>query len=71
MTVDEAKQLRYREALINTETKKRWYVNGAVKVWITRPEQVRVPIKHGLWTYGYLTESNAFLFVKEFDHGTD
>jgi hypothetical protein len=33
-------------------------VNGAPKLWKTRPESVRVPYKYGLYEYGYLTESD-------------
>ncbi len=34
----------------------RWKVNGKVKVWKSRPDQVRIPVKNGLYNYGYVTE---------------
>jgi hypothetical protein len=66
MTVEEAKQLKIREPLINRLDGKRWYVNGAVKTWKTRPDKVRVPLKHGLYAYGYLTQYNCKFFEKEY-----
>lgn len=46
---------------LNTHFKK-WRVNGKCKTWKTRPDEFKLPIKHGLWTYGYLTHENAHLF---------
>lgn len=34
-------------------------VNGACKTWKRRPEAFRLPVKHGLREYAYVTESNA------------
>ena len=46
----------------------RWRVNGQTKTWKTRPDEFRVPIKHGLWDYDYLTHDNAhMLFINEHD----
>jgi hypothetical protein len=39
-----------------------WRVNGKCKTWKTRPEEFKLPIKHGLYSYGYLTHENAHLF---------
>jgi len=33
--------------------------NGKTKTWVTRPDEFRVPIKHGLREYGYITQTNA------------
>jgi hypothetical protein len=33
--------------------------NGATKTWKTRPTEFSIPIKHGLYTYGYITQDNA------------
>jgi hypothetical protein len=65
MDLKEAKTLKYREALICESDGSRWYVNGMVKTWKTRSDEVRVPIKHGLWQYGYLTHTNMHDFHKE------
>ena len=34
-------------------------VNGACKTWVTRPEDFRLPVKHGLRDCFYITPSNA------------
>ena len=34
-------------------------VNGACKVWKTRPNEFRLPVKHGLKDCFYITEDNA------------
>lgn len=53
ITLDDAKQLRYREVLVDAWGK-RWHVNGRVKTWKTDPTRIRVPLKHGLYVYGAL-----------------
>ena len=37
----------------------RWSRNGAPKVWKTRPDEFRVPIKHGLYAYSYFTHHDT------------
>jgi hypothetical protein len=40
-----------------------WRVNGACKVWKTRPEAFSLPIKYGFrGPYSYITEQNAAEF---------
>ncbi len=41
-----------------------WRANGKCKVWKTRPDDFKLPIKHGLYTYtyGYITQDNCHLF---------
>lgn len=64
LTIEQAKSLEpgiilYEYFSINADgTPRRWRVSGKPKVWITRPHEVKVPIKHGLYTNGYLTEDN-------------
>ncbi len=42
--------------------------NGKTKLWKTRPDSFRVPIKRGLYgPYGYITEKNASCFHTEDD----
>lgn len=53
ITLEEAKQLRHREVLVD-QWGKRWYVNGAVKTWKRDPSRIRVPLKHGLYSYDYI-----------------
>jgi len=39
-------------------TPSRVRVNGKPKTWKRSPEKVKVPLKHGLYVYLYLTEHN-------------
>ena len=34
-------------------------VNGQCKVWKTRPNDFQLPVKAGLYEYGYITPENA------------
>lgn len=34
-------------------------VNGKCKVWVTRPDEFSLPVKHGLRDYFYITPLNA------------
>lgn len=36
-----------------------WRPNGACKTWVTRPREFRLPVKYGLYSYGYVTHENA------------
>lgn len=62
ITLEQAKRLKrgtvlYHVANRNADgTPQRWRVNGAVKTWKTRPNEVRVPVKNGLRNCDYLTE---------------
>ena len=62
MTLDEAKKLQYRQVVIDTSTGKRWRVNGKVKVWKKDSSRILIPVKHGLFTYGYIDEYNVGRF---------
>jgi hypothetical protein len=44
-----------------------WRSNGRCKTWKRSPEKFKLPIKHGLWDYGYITEQNAQYFHREED----
>ena len=55
ITLDEAKKLKIGEILICNGA--RWKVNGKVKTWMRDTSKIEVPLKHGLYTYGKLTES--------------
>lgn len=37
--------------------------NGATKTWKTRPGDFRIPFKHGLYDYGYITQDNHLEWV--------
>ena len=34
-------------------------INGRCKTWVTRPDEWRLPMKHGLRSCFYITERNA------------
>lgn len=61
LTLHEAKQLKPGDILIDVRGK-RWKVNGEVKTWKLPKNQhrIRVPLKHGLYTYDALTESDFY-----------
>lgn len=47
--------------------KEQWRANGACKVWKTRPDEFRLPIKFGIRDYSYLTDLNAAEFHRDSD----
>lgn len=54
MTIAEAKVLAYGEHVwfrANDGQARRLKINGAPKVWKTRPNDVSVPVKYGLYEY--------------------
>lgn len=69
ITLEQAKKLTYRQEIYDKfyqnadGTPQRWRVNGQIKLWKTRPEHFKLPIKRGLWEYSYLTHDNAHEFA--------
>ncbi len=60
MTLEEIKQLSgHAHALGNDGTVIRVKINGAVKTWKTRPNEVSVPIKYGLYEYARFETAEA------------
>lgn len=53
ITLKEAKELEVGDILIDYFGK-RWKVNGRVKTWKTDVLRIRVPLKHGLYSYDAL-----------------
>jgi hypothetical protein len=64
MTLNEAKRLRhgqeiYEKGAYGSDGRAiRWRVSGKVQTWQRSPGRVRVPIKHGLYSHGEITERN-------------
>lgn len=62
ITLEQAKSLKSGQVLYHVTHQNRdgspvrWIVNGKPKVWKRDPSRVRVPLKHGMWDYDYLTE---------------
>lgn len=40
----------------------RWRRNGKTQAWKTRPDEFKIPVKFGLYGYGYITELTASCF---------
>lgn len=34
--------------------------NGKTKVWKTRPDDFEIPVKHGMYAYGYIHNHNCY-----------
>jgi hypothetical protein len=68
ITLEQAKNLRYGQIIYYKHHKnsdgslQKWKVNGKVKTWKKDESKVKVPLKHGLRSYGYVTESNLDCF---------
>lgn len=64
MTIEEIKLLKHGDILHHVSIKNRSgepyrvRVNGKLKTWKTRPSEFKLPVKHGLYEYGYITEQN-------------
>ena len=67
ITLAQAKALKHGDILYHVirknadGTPERWKVNGLVKRWKRQPDRIRVPLKHGLYHYDYLTNSELHL----------
>ena len=57
LTLEEAKGLKPGD-ILHDDQGKRWKVNGRVKLWKTFPHRIYVPLKHGLYTYEAIDESD-------------
>ena len=64
ITLDQAKQLKHRDILYHVtnrnadNTPQRWKVNGKVKTWKRDINRIEIPLKHGLYSYDYLTQDD-------------
>ena len=73
ITLDQAKSLGYGDTIYSKYynnadgTPQRFKVNGQVKVWKRTPNRVQVPLKRGLYEFGYLDESelNDFCLTEQ------
>ena len=65
LTINEAKELQYRQELYHQTMRGsdnlplRVRVNGKCKLWKRSPDRFQVPVKHGLYDSGYITETNC------------
>lgn len=67
ITLEQAKNLKHGVILYHVENRnhdnspQRWRVNGKVKTWKTRPNEVKVPVKNGLRNCDYVTHDDLQL----------
>lgn len=59
-------RFHYEPACTEQRTE-RWRRNGQTKVWKTRPDEFRVPVKYGLRDYTYIDHDNAQSFHTQED----
>lgn len=71
ITLEEARGLTRGQVLYHVShrnadgTAQRWRVNGEVKTWVRSPEKVKVPVKSGMYLFGYVTERDLNLVCLE------
>lgn len=69
ISIEEARDLMPGQIIYHRRNKnkdgtaQRWKVNGAVKTWVRNPNRIKVPLKFGMYDYGYLTELNISEFT--------
>lgn len=69
MTLNEAKRLRHGQTVWikghwdSDGSPSKCRVTGKVQTWKTRPNEVRVPIKRGMYEYGSITHGNLDRFT--------
>ncbi len=60
MTIEEVKQASgHMKVIANDGTVRNVKVNGSPKTWKTRPNDVKVPVKYGLYEYSYVEFVNG------------
>lgn len=66
ITATIAQTLRYGQTLVHNTAKQnggktplRVRVTGKVKLWKTRPDDFKIPVKHGLCESGYVDHTNG------------
>lgn len=57
LTKQDFLQLKPGDVIID-EFNKRWKVNGKIRTWKTMPNRIYVPLKHGLYSYDHLDETD-------------
>jgi len=69
LTFEKAKTLKrgtilYRKLVKNADgTPQRWRVNGKIKLWKKDKERISIPVKHGLYFYGYIEKDILIDFM--------
>lgn len=60
LTLEELKAMKPGDIMYMVEPTKTYAlkVNGQPKTWVTRPNEVQVPYKYGLYDHGYITHND-------------
>lgn len=58
LTLEQAFKLVPGDIIFDAVNRRRWKVNGQVRTWKTNDKRIKVPLKHGLYAYGSLSESD-------------
>ena len=70
VTLKDAKNLSYGQIIYHKKFKNadgtamRFKVNGKVKTWKRSTKKVKVPLKRGMYEFGYMDEDNLSEFTK-------
>lgn len=59
LSIDQIKALKVGDRVIDTADK-RWKINGKNQ----RKLSIKIPVKHGLYDYGYITDDNLHLIAR-------
>jgi hypothetical protein len=68
ITFEEAKRLTHGTTIYEIGqynydgTARRWLVFGKVRLWVTMPWRIEIPLKHGMYNHDYLTDENMSRF---------
>ena len=67
ITLEEAKSLKHGDILYHTTNRnadgspQKWTVTGKPKTWKTRPNEIEIPVKYGMYLHDYVTHFNLCL----------
>ena len=65
MTTQPSFDIHTQRTWTENATGRTWRRNGATKTWKTRPGEFRIPVKFGLYAYGYITDHNHTDFTAD------
>ncbi len=69
ITIGQVKRLRFKQPIYakgeygSDGRAVRWVVNGVPQLWKTRPNDFSIPVKHGMYDFGHITQLNAHRFT--------
>ena len=64
VTLEQAKtENEFHVECVTRRYTRRFRRNGRTKLWKTRPDAFRIPVKYGWWDYGYITNEMKDAYV--------